>query len=493
MVASASKIKSIDPAQANTFGTLQILSALGDTLYSLNKEGELEPKLASGLPTIHNNGLIVRIPLREDVKFHDGTNFDADSMVFSIKRFMKIGILNYIVGNKIKSIEAPEKYLLEIKLKQPSSSLKGILSSTNLTPLSPSSYKDYKNKFLNKNFIGTGPYKLTGFHPQQISLQPFKGYWGEKPKNSGIDLISLSNSAALFSAMQTGEIDVLISNSIHEDHRRALKNFSRQGKFNEGQGPPLEIGYIALRTNSPPLNQESLRHALSYSINRPLISRRVSFGERKPLRSFIPPIFRPIKNSFFWPTYNPEIAEKLFRESGFCSGQRYNLPLTFRSNVPADKLLALTWQAQIQKDLNHCMSISLNGVESTTVYRQLSQGAYEAVILDWRGSYPDPEAYLSPLLSCSKSYKNECTEGEAVIGGSFWTTPGLENSLQKSNQLIGDARNKEIIKIEKKAAKGVPYIPVWSLAPKAWTQPNLGKPEFDGNGHLLLNDLHQKI
>ena len=74
------------------------------------------------------------------------------------------------------------------------------------------------------------------------------------------------------------------------------------------------------------------------------------------------------------------------------------MPLTFRSNVPADKLLALTWQAQIKRDLNDCLVLNLDGVESTTVYRQLGEGVFKAVMLDWRGTYPDPEAYLTPLL-----------------------------------------------------------------------------------------------
>ena len=61
IVASAGKIESLDPAQANTLRTLQILSALGDTLYIINKEGNLDPILASDLPTVSKNGLQIDI------------------------------------------------------------------------------------------------------------------------------------------------------------------------------------------------------------------------------------------------------------------------------------------------------------------------------------------------------------------------------------------------------------------------------------------------
>ena len=73
IVASAGKIESLDPAQANTLRTLQILSALGDTLYKTNKEGNLSPNLAKDLPKVSTDGLLIDIPLRENILFHDGS------------------------------------------------------------------------------------------------------------------------------------------------------------------------------------------------------------------------------------------------------------------------------------------------------------------------------------------------------------------------------------------------------------------------------------
>ena len=102
--------------------------------------------------------------------------------------------------------------------------------------------------------------------------------------------------------------------------------------------------------------------------------------------------------------------------------------------------MALTWQAQIQRDLSDCLALKLDGVESTTVYRQLGEGAFQAVMLDWRGSYPDPAAYLTPLLSCSEANGSICERGEAAISGSFWTAPGLEDTLLRSDRSRGAAR-----------------------------------------------------
>ena len=126
-------------------------------------------------------------------------------------------------------------------------------------------------------------------------------------------------------------------------------------------------------------------------------------------------------------------AKDLFQKEGFCNKRQLRIPFTYRSNVPSDKLLALTWQAQVKRDLSECLSLTLNGVESTTIYRLLGEGAFQAVVLDWRGAYPDPEAYLSPLLSCKKRKEMVCEEGEAAVSGSFWTEPSLESKIKTSD------------------------------------------------------------
>ncbi|AAQ00197.1 MULTISPECIES: ABC transporter substrate-binding protein [Prochlorococcus] len=488
VLASNGKIESLDPAQANKLIAIQLISNLGDTLYRINSKGSLIPRLAMDMPRVSNDGLTISIPLREDVLFHDGTIFDAKAMAFSIRRFIKIGTLNYIIDNRIKSIETPEKFLLKINLSRPSSSIKGLLTSINLTPISPSSYSQHQNKFLNNNFIGTGPYKLNSYSPERLSLVPFEDYWGEPPSNSGISYINFNTSTALFSSIKTGQVDILLSHSLEDGHRLALHKLSKKGLLLEEEGPPMQIGYIVFRSNSKLLERKEIRQALLYTIDRSLISRQVSYGLREPLKSLIPPILNKEGNSI-WPSYNIGLASKLFRNSGLCDNNKLVLPLTFRSNVPADKLLALTWQEQIKRDLSNCLELSLNGVESTTVYKQLAEAVFDAVILDWTGGYPDPYAYLSPLLDCKKINRDLCEEGEAVFGGTFWANSELQKSLEKSETLFGDNRLNELKKVENLAKDGAALLPVWIVKPRAWSKTNLSQPKFDGSGKLLLGEI----
>ena len=316
-------------------------------------------------------------------------------------------------------------------------------------------------------------------------------YWGDKPRNNGLDLINLSNSTALFGAMRSGEVDVLLSESIDEDQRLALDRRAAQGLLQARSGPALQIGYVTFLTTAAPLTNQRVRQALAHSLDRELISRRVSHRQRQPLRSLIPPSLRGGATEP-WPHYEPATTRRLLRAEGYCEGKVLRLPFTYRSNVPSDRLMALTWQAQLRRDLADCLALDLESVESTTVYRQLGDGAFKSVMLDWGGSYPDPEAYLAPLLSCSQATGEICLRGEAVISGSFWTRPGLEQALRASDALHGAERQSQLLAIDAIAAEGAAYLPVWLVTPKAWAQPHLAPPEFNGSGQLRLARLEEK-
>ena len=488
VVATNSTVASVDPVDVTTLAGMQLLSAIGDPLYAADAQGRLQPRLATALPKLSADGLTARIPLRRGVLFHDGTRFDARAMVFSLERFRALGKMGYLLDDRISAVRTSGPYELELELKRPYSALAALLSSINLTPLSPTAYRQHQGRALAERFVGTGPYRLSSKNPQKQTLLPFENYWGPAPRNQGIHLVSLSNSTALFGALVSGEVDVLVSQGIESDQQRALAERAGRGQLVEAIGPAVEIGYLTLLSNRPPLDQPLLRQAIALSLNRALISERVSYGIRAPLRSLVPP---PLEGSEppAWPSYNPTKARQLFRQAGYCQGRQLSLPLTFRSNVPADKLFALTWKAQLERDLSDCLQLEISGMESTTAYRQLEQGAFPMILLDWVGDYPDPDIYLVPMLGCINALGSRCLEGNAAAAGSFWSSPGLQEQLQDSERLQGRERQTLLQTIQRRTATGAAYIPVWQVAPRAWAQARLNKPVFDGTGRLVLQAL----
>jgi peptide/nickel transport system substrate-binding protein len=491
VVASRNRVASVDPAGAYTFGAMQLLSAVGDPLYAVTASGQLEPRLALAPPRLSPDGRTATIPLRRGVRFHDGTPFDAAAMVFSLERFLAIGKLSYLLGDRVEAVRAVDSHTLELRLRQPFAPLAELLSAVALTPLSPTAYRQHGRRLLNERFVGTGPYRLTFYSKQQQRLEPFADYWGPPPANDGIDLVSLSNSTALFGALISGEVDLLLSTSLEIDQQAALRQRSREGQLLEGSGPALEISYLTLLSDQPPFDNPVLRRALAYSLDRDTISERVTLGLRPPLRELVPPSL-PGSDPTAWVGYDPDRARSLYRQAGYCQGQRLRVPLTFRSNIPSDRLFALTWQAQLRQDLGDCVQLDVTGMESTTAYRQLGEGAFTLILLDWMGDFPDADNYLIPLLACEKEEENRCLEGASAASGSFWAQPGLQTLLQRSESSTGPERTSLLQRIQRITAGAGPYIPLWLVAPRAWAQPDVSPPSFDGSGRLELQSLTRR-
>ncbi|MEB3264340.1 MAG: ABC transporter substrate-binding protein [Synechococcus sp.] len=489
IVASRSRIDSLDPAKASRVGQLQVLSALGDPLYAISADGRLEPRLATALPRLSADGLRARIPLRRGVRFHDGTPFDAEAMAFSLRRFMAIGTLAYQVTGRIKAVRVLGSHEIELELKRPFSPLPRLLSAIFLTPVSPTAYARHRDTPLNDRFVGTGPYRLAFFSGPKQSLTPWEGYWGRRPRNRGLELVTLSNSTALFGALRSGEVDVLLSSSLEIDHQQALHRDALAGRLREAVGPALEIGFLSLLSDQPPLQDPRLRQAVARSLDRATSSRRVSLGLRPPLRELLPPSL-PGSDPDAWPAYDPAAARRLYQQAGYCRGRPLTLPLTFRSDIPSDRLFALTWQAQLRQDLADCVRLEVNGMEATTAYRQLGDGAFPLILLDWMGDFPDADNYLVPLLGCDKEQGDRCLKGASAASGSFWAAPGLQEQLGRSAALQGARRQALLQRIQRRTAAANPYLPVWVVAPRAWARPPLSTPRYDGSGRVLLQELH---
>ncbi|MFM7192669.1 MAG: ABC transporter substrate-binding protein, partial [Microcystaceae cyanobacterium] len=184
---------------------------LGETLYTYQLgTTTLIPQLAQTMPTLSADGLTYTIPLRSGVKFHDGTSFNAEAMAFSLNRFIKNGgEPSFLLADTIDTVTVKDPQTLVIRLKEPFAAFPALLAFPGACAVSPKAYEIGEGKFNPESFVGTGPYRLTAFNSDSLRLEAFADYWGEKPKNAGINLqLYPSNPANLFNAFRTQAIDV---------------------------------------------------------------------------------------------------------------------------------------------------------------------------------------------------------------------------------------------------------------------------------------------
>ena len=500
VVGTKGAIRSLDPAKASQTRALQLVRALGDPLYALSETGELIPHLAAAPPQVSADGLRVTVVLRDGVRFHDGSLLDAEAMAFSLKRFRDGGgNLAYLLDDVV-SITAVGPLELELRLRNPYAPFRNLLGFVGLTPIPASAYEPCppgavsdENKdglcLPSDGFVGTGPYRLVSRRADgtQHRLERFEDYWGEPARSARLDLVSLENSTALFGALKTGEVDVLLSSSLEAEHKLELEKGAAAGRFATASSPPQTIEVLALATNRPPLDQVVVRQALAHALPRSLLSERASQGLNTPLRSLIPDLFPAARPA--WPELDIDQARELLTTAGYCKDSPLQVDFTYRSNVPTDGLLALTWQEFLAEHLGDCLTMKIDGLESTTVYDQLSKGAFSMVMYDWSPDFPDPENYLEPMIGCDEHKGSVCTKGDAVYGGAFWFDDEAAALLEEQQNQPPDEREDTLVALQERVAAGVPYIPIWQGRHRAWSRSSVTGLGYDGSGWLRLDAL----
>jgi peptide/nickel transport system substrate-binding protein len=158
----------LDPAQVTDLNSTRVGRRIVESLVTFPEEStQVVPGLAESW-TISKDGLRYTFKLRKNVKFHDGTPFDAESVKFSIERqinpehpFNKLGkypFANFFFGN-VKAVEVIDPSTVDFILKEPRASFLTILTSAAASIVSPTAVKklgaDYQS-----SPVGTGPIKF---------------------------------------------------------------------------------------------------------------------------------------------------------------------------------------------------------------------------------------------------------------------------------------------------------------------------------------------
>lgn len=463
---TTASVSTLDPADAYSTFSGMLLYNLSDRLYTY-KLGtrELVPQLATAMPTVSADGLTYRIPLRSGVVFHDGTPFNAAAMAFSLDRFIKNGgAPAFLLSDAIDSVQATGDYELTINLKKPFAAFPSLLAFSGACAVSPKAYEIKEGSFQPKTLVGTGAYKLAEFSVDRIRLEPFEQYWGGKPTNAGVDIQFFSSSANLFNAFRTGAIDIATQSLAIEQVRTLQEQAQSQGwQVIEQSGSG--ITYLSLNLKSAPLDQKPVRQAIAAVLDRPLLQSRVFEQQVDPLYSLIPATLReqlPVFQSVYGDR-NVEKAKTLLQQAGYSEQNPLKVELWYRSNLTNDQLAAITMKAAANKALGGMLQFQLNGVESTTAYKNLDKGAYPIFLLDWTPDYFDADSYIQPFLECSKgSASSGCEEGQSVLQGSFYYSDRANQLIAASRQERDPMKRQQLFsELQAIVAEDVPFIPLW--------------------------------
>jgi peptide/nickel transport system substrate-binding protein len=475
ILGTTASINSLDPAEAYNIFSGTLLYNLGDCLYTYKLgTNDLQPQLATSLPKVSSDGITYTIPLRQGVVFHDSTPFDAKAMAFSLQRFMQLkGAPSSLLSRVVASVKATSDYELTIKLKKPFAAFPALLAFSGACAVSPHAYEIKEKAFKPEEFVGTGPYKLAKFGTDQIRLDAFNQYWGEKPANKGIDIQFFSNSANLYNAFRIGAIDLAYGGLATEQISSLRKeSASKHWQLIEKNGSG--INFLTLNLNSPPLDKLEIRQAIAAIVDRPLLQDRVFQGQIDPLYSLIPntlDVQKPIFKDEYGDS-NAAKAAQLLEKLGYSQNNPLKLEFWYRSDLTNDQLVAITLKNLIQKRLSGLLQLKLQSVETTTAYNNLSKGAYPIFLLDWAPDFLDADNYIQPFLECGKgSVKQHCEDGESYLWGSFYYSDRANQLIDQSRKEQNPAIRKQVFaEIQNLLGQDVPFIPLWQNKDYLFTQ-----------------------
>ncbi len=299
---------------------------MGPCIESLVKEstgGEMFPYLATSWDVDTENNIIT-FHLRKGVKFHDGTDFNAEAAQFSLQQAMDTKVVS-----GWESVDVIDEYTIAIKLKEYSNLLFTRLSSRSLGMISPTAFKEHGIEWARNNPVGTGPFKFESF--QRGSVLRYvrnDNYWQEgKPYLDAIEYHFIRDTMTQQVAMMSsGEqrIDVLCSNS-----GELINMLRSQGLRIEN----MSIGPVSLMPSSKdpdsPLADSRVRRAISYAIDRKNIVQARGFGVWEPAYQFVPEAWSAHMENYEDNRYNPEKAKQLLEEAGYADGFKttiYSMP-----------------------------------------------------------------------------------------------------------------------------------------------------------------------
>jgi peptide/nickel transport system substrate-binding protein len=292
------------------------------------------PVLASAAPTVSPDGLTYTFPLREGIKFHDGTDFNAEAVKYNFDRWTSIPtdlqpiaqyagiIFGFGEDSLIQSVEAVDAATVEITLRRPNSSFLTYLTLPYFEISSPTALKAGKadNSVTDPALIpyaqgvkpaavGTGPFVFEEWAKNDhVTIVRNDSYW-DAPNAAKLDEIvfrPVPDSTAVINGLQAGDIDLaeIVSPvdipTVEGDSN--LQLLDRANSCNTVQ--------VSINQTHPPMDQLAVRQAIGYAVNKQAYIDAFYGGLGTPADNFMPLTIQYAK-PLGLPTYDPENAKSL--------------------------------------------------------------------------------------------------------------------------------------------------------------------------------------
>jgi peptide/nickel transport system substrate-binding protein len=289
-------------------------------LTRIGSKGEVLPDLAESW-TVSDDGKVYTFKLHTGVKFHDGTDFNADDVKFSLDRARAENSTNAQKGlfAAIDTVEVVDPATVKVTLKQPQGSFLYNLGWGDAVIVAPESAETNKEKP-----IGTGPFKFESWAKgSSIKLVKADGYWGDPVFLDKAEFRIIPDAAAAIPALLSGDVQAFPNMPLGD----GLPQIQSDPRFKVVIGSTEGETILSMNNKKPPFDNLKVRRAISYALDRKAIIDGASNGFGVPIGSH----FAPHNPAYvdLTGTYPHDVAKakELLKEAGLENGFKTTLKL----------------------------------------------------------------------------------------------------------------------------------------------------------------------
>jgi len=448
----------LDPAIITDGISGRVVNQIFEGLVKFDKNTtNVVPSLAEKWDT-SADGKVWTFTLRKGVKFHDGTDFTADSVVKNWDYWknsknpthdaqVKAGQTFDYYGNQfggfdgdsiITKVEAVDASTVRFTLNSPQGPFLNNLAMFVFVFWSPSALEKAGVNSC-KGPVGTGPYKFVEWKPNEsVSLTAFADYW-DKPnaaKMKNVVIRNIPNNSARLLALSAGEI-----HGMEGLEPRDVAAVQNNPKFKLLLRPANNTGYVAFNYKVKEFNDPKVRQAFAQAINKEATVKAFYGGTGVVAKEFQPPALWGYNTGLQDWAYDAAAAKKLLADAGFPNGiskvtfDGKEVPLEFwympvsRPYYPSPKDIATAIAADWAKA---GINVSLQTVDWATYLDKRTKGQMPLYILGWTGDNGDPDNFVCYFFCLDAKDSPKAMEG-------FFQDKEVSDVLKKAQALTVQA------------------------------------------------------
>jgi len=293
--------------------------ACEETLLTIDEAGTPAPWLVTDWEE-NPEALTITFHLREGVKFHDGTDFNAAAVKWNLDQFRAA---NRAELRLVESIDIIDDYTVRLNLSEYDVCILTDVTGYAGFIISPTAFEKYGQEWCENNPVGTGPFKFVSWDKDvSVKFERFDDYWQEgKPYLDRVEFSIIKDPMVLMAAFQAGEVDIVLNT----DPKDAA-DMRAMGKFNIVTcAGDIRVLFTDSAHEDAPYHDARVRKALTYAIDRQAICDALGYGFWNPIDQFSVPGRWSWNSDVVGYTYDPDKARELLAEAGYPNGFKTKL------------------------------------------------------------------------------------------------------------------------------------------------------------------------